>query len=608
MTEQADLADRIDRAGDDYEVDLVVHATHEAGLKLGGIGAVLDGLLSAPSYLQNVGRTVLVGPMDTTDKTEMERLTAPRNRLEIHYSSFHRVNQATAALAAALAAIETDCGVHILYGTRAFGDARHEVLLVDAGQADEEMINLFKGRIWWRYGIPSDRYEHHPEYSYYVNAAEPSFLALQALVGEDIGRSRHGFIVAHEFMGLPLVFAGTLNAPGAYRSIFYGHEVATVRSIVEEHLGHDTMFYNVMARAKAEGKWLAEVFGDQSGFFKHALLSAAPECDNVFAVGDRIVDEMRFLGPAFAAKNIDLVYNGVPSYQISLEEKLASRCKLQQYAVNLGLCDAPPDLVFTHVTRMIVSKGLWRDIRVLEHLDAALADRGQRAVLYILSTIIPVGRPAEEILRMEKEYGWPVVHREGAPDLISHEIPFYHAVAAFNQAARATQIVFVNQFGWSRDRCGERMPADMEFTDIRQGSDLEFGQSIYEPFGIAQVEPLSFGALCVISDVCGCVGFLQRVAPADQRNVIVADYTTLPPGVAEGGYDAALGIGQAQRDAVEATNAGRVADEILARLPQTPEAMGKAIEAGYRISQRMSWEVVAADYLLPGLRRATGRD
>ena len=30
-------------------IPLVVHATHEAGLKLGGIGAVLDGLLSAPS-------------------------------------------------------------------------------------------------------------------------------------------------------------------------------------------------------------------------------------------------------------------------------------------------------------------------------------------------------------------------------------------------------------------------------------------------------------------------------------------------------------------------------------------------------------------------------
>jgi hypothetical protein len=588
--------------------DLVVHATHEAGFKQGGIGAVLDGLLSARSYLENVRRTVLVGPMDTTDKAAMERLTAPANQLEVHYSSAHRVNQVDTALAGRLAQLEADYDVHVLYGHRAFGGARHEVLLVDAGEVNEDQANRFKGRVWGRYGIPSDRYEQHWEYSYYLNAAEPSFLALRALVDEDDDRS-HRFIIAHEFMGLPLVFAATLDAPGEYRSVFYGHEVATVRPIVEGHLGHDTMFYNVMARATAEGKSLEEVFGDQSGFYKHALLSAVPECDNVFAVGDRVVDEMRFLGPALAEKNIDLVYNGVPSAEISLEEKLASKRKLQQYAINLGLFDAPPDFVFTHVTRMVVSKGLWRDIRVLENLDAALASQDKTAVLYILSTILPAGRSAADVFRMEKKYGWPVVHREGAPDLISHEIPFYHAVVAFNQAARATRVVFVNQFGWSRDRCGERMPANMAFTDIRKGSDLEFGQSIYEPFGIAQLEPLSFGALCVVSNVCGCVGFVRRAAPSDQRNVIVADYTRLPPGVAKGDYRAVLGIGQAQRDAVEATNAQRVAAEILARLPHTAEAMARTIEEGYHISQDMSWEVVALDYLLPGLKRGlTGSD
>lgn len=586
---------------------LVVHATHEAGLKLGGIGAVLDGLLSAPGYLANIRRTVLVGPMDTTDQTEMERLTVPRNQLAIRYSSLHGVNQVGATLATALAQIETEYNIHILYGDRAFGQARHEVLLVDASQVDEAHVNAFKGRVWWRYGIPSDRYEHHAEYGYYLNAAEPSFLALRALVGDDDGDNRsHRCIVAHEFMGLPLVFAATLDAPGDYRSIFYGHEVTTVRPIIESHFGHDTMFYNVMARAIAEAKSLADVFGDQSGFYKHALIGAAPECDNIFAVGDRVVEEMRFLGPDFAAKNIDLVYNGVPSHSISPDEKLASKKKLQQYAVNLGLFDAPPDFVFTHVTRMVISKGLWRDIRVLEHLDAALAAEGKTAVLYVLSTIIPAGRPAGDVFRMEQEYGWPVAHREGPPDLISHEIPFYHAVAAFNQTARATQIVFVNQYGWSRDRCGERMPADMELVDVHKGSDLEFGQSIYEPFGIAQLEPLSFGALCVVSDVCGCVGFLRRVAPPDQRNVVVADYTTLPPGVAEGDYRAALGIGQPQRDAVEAASARRVADEILARLPRTREAMAQMIQAGYHIGQKMSWEVVVSDYLLPGLRRTVG--
>ena len=580
---------------------LLIHATHEAGFKLGGIGAVLEGLLGARSYRENVERTVLVGPMDASNKSEMERLTAPRNRLDILYSGLHRINEVEKSLAARLSKIEGDYQVRVLYGKRLFGSARHEVLLVDATEADQAKINLFRGRVWERYGIPSDRYENHSEYNYYLNAAEPSFLALQALVGDCDARA---FIIAHEFMGLPLVFAAEVNAPGEYRSVFYAHEVATVRPIIEDHPGHDTMFYNVITRAADEGKSLPDIFGDQSGFYKHALISAATECDNIFCVGDRVVAEMHFLDPAFARKNIDLVYNGLPSHEISPEEKLASGRKLRQYAVNLGLFDAPPDFIFSHVTRLIISKGLWRDIRVLEHLDSALAAEGKTALLYVLSTIIPAGRPAQEIFRLEKEYGWPVVHREGAPDLISHEIPFYHAIKAFNQSAQATRIVLVNQFGWSRDRCGRRMPDDMEFMDIRRGSDLEFGQSIYEPFGIAQVEPLSFGALCVISNVCGCAGFIGQVAPPDQRNVIIADYTTLPPGVADGGCQAALGIGRAQRDEIEAASARRVAAEIMARLPRTSKAMAQMIKEGYRISRKMSWEVVVADYLLPGLKRA----
>ncbi len=39
-------------------LETVVHFTHEAGFKVGGIGAVLDGLLGAPAYVEAVPRTV----------------------------------------------------------------------------------------------------------------------------------------------------------------------------------------------------------------------------------------------------------------------------------------------------------------------------------------------------------------------------------------------------------------------------------------------------------------------------------------------------------------------------------------------------------------------
>ena len=76
-------------------IALVVHATHEAGFKIGGIGAVLDGLLGAPAYNAAVSRTIVVGPLNPWNGDEMERLTAPRNHLNIIYSSLHGINQAS---------------------------------------------------------------------------------------------------------------------------------------------------------------------------------------------------------------------------------------------------------------------------------------------------------------------------------------------------------------------------------------------------------------------------------------------------------------------------------------------------------------------------------
>jgi hypothetical protein len=586
-----------------HQHNLVVHATHEAGVKVGGIGAVLDGLLGTQAYNEHVTRTILVGPMDTGDKEQMERFTAPRNRIELRYSSHHGVNEVNARLATRLRTVEQQHRARILYGTRAFGDTHHEVILVDARQPNVERLNAYKASLYGHFGIQSDRYESQPEYNLYINAAEPGYQALQAIAGKTSGT-----VIAHEFMGMPLCYSAMMHAPDRYRTVFYGHEVATVRLIVEQHPGHDTMFYNVLAQAHQANRYLESIFGDQSHFFKHALIRpAARHCHNIFAVGDWVLQEMRFLGLDWSSANIDLVYNGVPSHEITLGQKAASRARLQQYCANL--LGYFPDYVFTHVTRFVPSKGLWRDIRVMEHLAPLLAARGKSAVLFVLSTIIPVGRPPEAVFEMEARYGWPVYHREkpvrvdrqAVPDLADHEIPFYRATEQYNCTAPAAKIVFVNQFGWSQDLCGTRMPPDMSFMDIRIGSDLEFGQSIYEPFGIAQVEPLSFGALCVISSICGCVGFLRRVGGLAGINTIVADYTQA--GSLGQSIETALTIDQARRDQIEAQQAAEVARQIAERLPQEDTLAQEILRQGYRLSQQMSWEVVARDYLLPGLMR-----
>jgi hypothetical protein len=147
------------------------------------------------------------------------------------------------------------------------------------------------------------------------------------------------------------------------------------------------------------------------------------------------------------------------------------------------------------------------------------------------------------------------------------------------------------------------MPEEMEFMDIRKGTDVEFGQSIYEPFGIAQVEPLSFGAICVMTNVCGCIGFVQKATNGENvPNILIADYTALGGGYM--GVEALAQIGWAERDSIEARNSIHVAEELFKRLPRTDEEIEAMLERGYAIARQMSWEVVVKDYFLPGLERA----
>jgi hypothetical protein len=593
MSKQKDLS----------KFELVVHATDEAGIKIGGPGAVLEGILSSGSYLLGVQRSILVGPMHTRDDAAMERLVSPANKLEVKYSSYHGLDKLDPATSAAIGKIEASFRVRILYGRRDFGGTKHEVILVDATRLSPDKLNSFKKRIYERFGLESDRYERFPEYDFYIKAAEPSYLALKTLIGQN--RSGERFMVAHNYSGLPLLFSAMVHDPGLYHTVFFAHEVATVRSLVENSYGHDTMFYNTLRQARAHGLFLSDIFGDQSDDFKHALLKTAIECDNILAVGDHIIEELRFMSPVLAQAHIDLVYNGLTATEITLDDKQSSHDRLAEYAVNLGLFNKRPDFCFTHVTRFVPSKAMWRDVRVLEYLDELLLAKKKRAVLYVLASAIPGGRRIRDVFAWEKEYGWPVVHRDDNGDLRGVEVPFYNIIQEFNASAKAARIVLVNQFGWNQERCGERMPKEMNDDDIRWGSALEFGQSIYEPFGISQTESLNYGALCVTSGICGCLSFIRQVSQGQlPENVVLADYVTLPEEMAVVDYPLTKRLGKEERDRIESAQAEKIAQEIMNRLPTSKRARQRLLKLGQHLGQQMSWDNVVQGYFLPALVRA----
>jgi hypothetical protein len=577
---------------------ILVHVTHEAANKMGGIGAVLEGLFTCQSYLDTVERSIIIGPLFTTDGSVLDRLG---DNGEVLYSSFDGLTRT--GYASAFSKIESFFNVGIIYGRRTFVDSQTgiksspEVVLFDVRNADLGPVNELKAGMFEEFGIKSDRYENIWDFEQYVRIASPALAVLKAISAA----TSKTVIVAHEFMGMPTAMAAMLDETCDYKTVFYAHEVAPMRKIVEDHPGHDTMFYNVIKKAHQQKLYVEDVFGPQDEYFKHPLVDASKHCDAILAVGGLVADELRFLAPEFESARINVVYNGIHAYKTTLEEKLASKRKLQQYCSNL--LGVYPDFIFTHVTRLVRSKGLWRDLRVLEHLDNAFTRANKTAVMYMLTTEVCQRRSCD-IFEMEARYNWPVAHREGWPDLSGGEATFYTAIQEFNAKSKNVKIIFLNQFGFSRKLCGSKMPEDMDTIDIHRGTDVEFGQSIYEPFGISPVEPLTFGGICVFTNVCGCAGFVSDAIvgtnphPKDgTRNVVIADYTAIEGRFHE--ISDILDIDRTARDHVENKESHEVADEILMLLPKSDAEVAAIIENGRRIAQNMSWDVVVNDYLLP---------
>ncbi len=577
----------------------LAHVTHEAVEQIGGIGTVLEGLMISPVYQKHVKRSILVGP------TQMHHQVDPERRLGDHgkvlYSSIDNIDRA--GLGGKFRPIEWAFNTRIVYGTRTYeppGEDRKgeaEVILFDVFTTNPDRLAVFKLRLWETFRLDSSRYEGEWGFEEYARLAEPAFYGLLAILSEE---ELPCILFAHEFMGMPAALQAIMDGQEQFRTVFHGHECATARRLVEDHPGHDTMFYNVMREAKKRRLYVNDVFGDCSGFFRHALVSRSHLCDGVIAVGDYTAEELKFLDRHFDDQPVDLVYNGVPAMKVDLESKKRSRAMLVEYSK--ALLGHEPDVLMTHVTRPVISKGMWRDMKVCHALDARLGEQGKTGVLYILTSGGGVRR-TQDVRAMEQSYGWPRHHREGYPDLVGPEVDLSHMVDTFNAAHRNVQVVLVNQFGWSRHRIGRRLPEEMNIADLRRATDIEFGMATYEPFGISPLEPLGSGAICVISNVCGCQGFVQHVTD-DQGapNVICADFTELRQPMT---MEEARAIDQEFRDRIEERVAREVADELVDRLPQDDEACAAMIESGQRLVARMGWDQVIEESLIPMLQRIT---
>ena len=231
-----------------------------------------------------------------------------------------------------------------------------------------------------------------------------------------------------------------------------------MRRIIEGSPGQDVMFYNAMRAASETGAGLEEVFGSQDDFFKHALVRRAWHCDRVLAVGDLVMRELAFLGGEFRSDPPVLVYNGVEAGEISPGDRKSAPGGSRR--VRGAAPRFPPRLRlhprFETWCRARGCGGTWLVCRALDDL---LVRRGRSAVLVVLATAAG-RRDPEAVRRMAAGYGWPLVHREGFPDLAGGEEDFDRQVRRFNARSRAVKVVFRQPVRYRSGGLGRGPPRD----------------------------------------------------------------------------------------------------------------------------------------------------
>ena len=585
-----------------------IHVTHEAVQKIGGIGAVISGLLTAPSYCEFFPKSLLYGPLFSTTGTFFTRLGKDGivlySGLDNHYGDVPFKDT--------LKAIEQDHNIKIVYGKRRISDEADPTITVDVdtvlvyiNEMKLEKIDVFKYQLWKYFAVESDRFKDW-DYEQYVRIAIPLIEIIEAIYGSD----SECFHFSHEYMGMASALNVKIHQQELKKrlkdhTMFYAHEVATARMVTENHPGHDVMFYNLLKYDKKRSVSLEEEFGKYDHNYRNELIKRADVLDHVFAVSDLIAEEYRYLKPSVEAEKIVSVFNGTTFKHISYEEKKKSRDLIKQYCE--ALFNFTPDSIFTHVTRLVISKGLWRDLQLLEKLDALFYEKQKKGVYILLSSQIGTGRPPEDIYRMEREYGWPVMHKEGWPDLIGMEVEIYNAMTLFNAKSRAVKAVFINQFGFGCHQCGQRVPEGAQWIDLRIGSDVELGMSIYEPFGIAQIETLAFGGMAILSKACGSSALVENAFSDSPDSYHCIDFSYIGSSSLQSTHDAEMiknmsAIQRIQHEQSLLESQKTVIYEKISRL-HNEGVYKERVEKASALAKKLSWEYIVKTRILPVFKK-----
>lgn len=578
---------------------IAIHVTHEALYKIGGIGEVINQLCTSPSYLSFFDKTLLYGPL-------FEYIGSASTRLgrdgTVFYSSKDPYD--TKNFSFLFKSILEKHNIHIVYGERKIVNELNpqksstvEVLLVDVTKMNKNVVNYFKYLFWEKFGLSSDRYEHDWDFEQYFRLGIPYYELILALYPF----AKEIFHFSHEYMGIPSLLSLELHPnfnPKIHKRIFYAHEVAPVRRIVENLGGGDISFYNILKFGRTNNLSLEEIFGSQEDWYRTPLVKLAKRFDKIFAVGDWVLEEYEFLCPDTPKNKISVVYNAISLDHHTFEEKLKSQEKIKR---NLKTrFDFPEiDVIITHVCRLVKSKGIWRDFILLHYLDKLFEKNNLYGIYILLSTLVAGGRPIHEVEKMVKEYLWPLEHREGWPDLIGYEIEIYKWVKRFNETSKNIKAIFINQFGISRRLCPTLFTEEVETRDLRIGADIELGMSIYEPFGIAHIEVLPFGGFSVLSTSCGVSFFLEKVFENKFKPYFSLDFISLGKNFS---LESLKNLTEEKRLALEECCIANNIFSVFEKIPKTIKEKENFFNNLAKVKDKLNWDHVIKTYFIPQIK------
>lgn len=424
------------------------------------------------------------------------------------------------------------------------------------------------------------------------------------------------FLFSHDWIGVPLYWALRLdNEFQKAHSVYIAHETRIARILAEGVLtdtnrievqrlcrpeGHDATFYHYMKSQTEKGVEFEDALPGTEGFrsiFYHEFNRQARHFDQVIAVGDNVAEETKWILRQRWSRQplVTICPNGVPDFDATPRRIDEARRRLGAIAeTNFQFT---PDWIFTAVSRLELSKGPWRNLGFLESVAKQDLLPGKLFFIWVSRT---KNQASDGQIAEWAKWGWPLVHSHQSTggDLTDEEIPIWTAIEKLNaEHGDRIQILYANQFGWNQERLGALNANGSTFKDIRLGIDVELGLSVYEPFGIAPLEPLGSGAVSVVSDSSGAAHHLAKLAKqgkVSEQSFVIARFSehkhrphTVTP---------------ERLRSIEETVYRQIAADIAERLAVPRE---ERLAAARMSMKHLSWQCAVEEYLLPALSDGT---